>query len=222
MLTGRRKWLGWPAIGSGRDAFQVNLKGSGIRKGRNKVQGLERVVECHPLRQSFFFFFLTKEDLSSFWEMEMKVSGLCFRKITLAALNNITKNMKMWVYSEEAGKNNPDAQIRKVWVHICERKEQVHFPQSLGTRTGGIAIPSHPQDKGRRGGKMCAERHRQIRSQIVCLQSPYFYSSRLIIIHTCYMHILTCICMHEYCMFACMQVCTCNLGEYELNAFHAS
>lgn len=152
----------------------------------------------------------------------MKVSGLCFRKITLAALKNITKNRKTWVYSEEAGKNNPDAHIRKVWVHKCERKEQVHFLHSLGTRTGGIAVPSQPWDKGRRGGKMCVERHRKKRCQVVCFQSPYFHTSRLVTIHVCHMHILTLVCMHECCMFACMQVCACNLGEYELNAFHTS
>lgn len=44
----------------------------------------------------------------------MEISGLFFRKMTLAALKNRTKNIKMWVYPEEVEKNNPDAQIRKV------------------------------------------------------------------------------------------------------------
>lgn len=113
----------------------------------------------------------------------------------------------MWSYSEEAVKNNPDAQIRKVWIHICERKELVHFLHPLGIRTGGLAILSQPRDKGRRGGKMCTERHRQMWSQIVCFQSPYFYTSRFTIIHTCFTHALTLyVCMNVVCLHACRYV----------------
>ena len=122
--------------------------------------------------------------------MEMKVVALCFRKVSGRHRFILKKQEKIQIF--KVGRCES--------THVKEKSRYTFLSQK-----GRCSYSFPAQDKDRRGDKMCAERHRQLRSKIILVQSPYFYISTSIIIHACYTPTYThlYVCMSVVCMHAC-------------------
>lgn len=134
----------------------------------------------------------------------MTVLGPCFRKITQAALKNMGKNIKKRVILQKQEKIIQMLKLER-WEHTYVKEESRYtFCSRLESAREVSPLLAQPQGEGRRGGKMCAEGHRHLGSQVVWFQSPCLYLSRPLITLTCPPHTHTCTyaCMLYVCMHA--------------------
>lgn len=90
---------------------------------------------------------------------------------------------------------------------MCEGKEQVHVPKSLGIGEGGVTMPPQPRDQGRRRGRMCrahtvADPDGLISKAMLLCKQTYNYTC-MVHIHA-YSHLY--VCMNVARLHACRNV----------------